>query len=357
MNLKIKSKSAICVLISLLSLMLLIVCGMAMLGGEFFTYVGKGFHFIYTFLTVRQHDWKTWGVIGIAILSICSAVYWLYVAFKSESVELYELVAPVTSLLMPFIALSAYRGASLGIWDRGDKPLVVLALIALVIYVISSLGALIYSFSATSKKRKAAKKAIVDIVEEPAEEQEPVVVEKVVEKVVYVEKEPEEPEEPVEEVEEEVVVEVAGAKKKVIRRPFAEKMAKASTDIKDTYNILKNELLSYGVKSRISHGSDTFRLRKQEYAKITLVGKNLKLYVATKPQKYDGTTIPVRDEGSKKCFAETPTMIKVKSTLSVKRAKMMIADLMAERGLTQGEVENVNYARQLKAKKARVAKK
>ena len=119
----------------------------------------------------------------------------------------------------------------------------------------------------------------------------------------------------------------------------------------------KNELISYGVKSRISHGADTFRLRKQEYAKITLVGKNLKLYVAVDPKKYEGTTFPVRDEGKKKCFATTPTMIKVKSTLSIKRAKMMIADLMTERGLIKGDVENVNYAKQLKARKPRVAKK
>ena len=154
-----------------------------------------------------------------------------------------------------------------------------------------------------------------------------------------------------------VAAPVAPKSKKVVRKPFAEKMAKASDDIKTTYNILKNELISYGVKSRISHGADTFRLRKQEYAKITLVGKNLKLYVAVDPKKYEGTTFPVRDEGSKKCFATTPTMIKVKSTLSIKRAKMMIADLMAERGLIKGDVENVNYAKQLKARKPRVAKK
>lgn len=353
MQIKIKTKAAICVLISLLSLMLLVVCGMAMLGGEFFSYVGRGFHFIYHFLAVRPFDYKTWIGIAIAAVAIIIAIYWLIVILKSDNVQSYELLAPFTTLMMPFIVLAAYRGRTLGVWENNDKPLVIIALVALAIYVIASIGALIFSFVSSKKKRVAAKKEVVEIVEEPKEE--PKVVEKIVEKIVYVEKEPEPKEEP----KKEVVVPVAEpvAKKKVIRRPFAEKMAKASAEIKDTYNILKNELLSYGVKSRISHGSDTFRLRKQEYAKITLVGKNLKLYVATNPKKYDGTTIPVRDEGSKKCFAETPTMIKVKSTLSVKRAKMMIADLMAERGLTQGEVESVNYARQLKASKARTAKK
>ena len=50
-------------------------------------------------------------------------------------------------------------------------------------------------------------------------------------------------------------------------------------------------------------------------------------------------------------------MIKVKSALSIKRAKMMIADLMEAKGLPQGEVGNVNYAKQLKNRQARKAKK
>ncbi len=351
---KVKSRTAVCVLLSLLSLIVLMFCSMALLGGEFFSYVGRSIHYIYTFLAVRPFDYKTGIVLGVSAVVLALFVYWLYVILKSEVLHLYEVIAPFTSILLPFLILAAVRANTLGIWNSADKVLVIIVLVALAIYIISSILGLIFTVVSSSKKLKEEKFANVEIVEEDTEstvDEQP----KVIEKIVYVKGEEEkEPESSTSNVEPEPVVSTT---KKVVRKPFAEKMANASSEIKDNYNTLKNELLSYGVKSRISHGSDTFRLRKQEYAKITLVGKNLKLYLSTKPEKYEGTTMPVRDEGSKKCFASTPTMIKVKSTLSIKRAKMMIADLMSERGLTQGPVENVDYAKQLKSKKARTAKK
>lgn len=356
---KLKSKASAYVTIALLSFMILMVCGMAMLGGAFFSYAGKAFHYVYHFLFVRPFDYVTVLMIVVLLVVIGLFVYWMVNVAKSESLRLYELLAPLTCILLPFSLLAAYKAIGLKVWASSPTLLVIITLLALVIYVASAVASLVYAFKVTRAKRirmaKEKHEVKVEVVEAKEEKvEEPKETVKVVEKVVYVEKEPVKEEKPAE-----PVVEAAPVtnKKKIVRKPFAEKMAKASGDIKETYNELKNELLSYGVKSRISHGSDTFRLRKQEYAKITLVGKNLKLYVATDPKKYEGTTFPVRDESAKKCFAETPTMIKVKSTLSVKRAKMMIADLMAERNLPQGEVEKVDYAKQLKAKKARVAKK
>lgn len=361
MEFKVKGKAAAFVLLNIFSFLFVVIFGLAMLGGEFFSYIGRGCHYVYYFTFVRPIDYKSFIAFGIAALALASLIYWIIHASKKGTLSMVEVLAPITSLALPMILLCAYRGICLGVWKDSDKLLVVLELIFLAIYAICALASLIYSFKAARIESKEIKELeeVKEDIDAKVVEEEPK--EEVVEEEVEAEDE-EEPEELEEESEEDsaetdVVPDATVSTKKVVRRPFDEKMTKASSEIKENYNILKNELLSYGVKSRLSHGSDTFRLRKEEYARITLVGKNLKLYLATDPKKYEGTTIPARDESKKKCFANTPTMIKVKSALSIKRAKMMIADLMESKGLPQGEVGNVNYAKQLKNRQARKATK
>ena len=380
MEFKVKGKAAAFVMLNIVSFMFVVVFGLAMLGGDFFAYIGRACHYVYFFTFVRPIDYKSFIAFVIGLLALASLIYWIVHASKKGTLTMVEMLAPITSIVLPMVLLSAFRGIFLGVWKNSDKALVVIELVFLAIYTICAIASLVFSFKAARAERKALKASEVveenvdvkvveeePVQEEVKEETEPVVEEdeveeeKVEEEPVEEEPDEEEPEEfeedeAAEEQVEEAVVDVKTGTKKVIRRPFDEKMTKASAEIKDNYNILKNELLSYGVKSRLSHGSDTFRLRKEEYARITLVGKNLKLYLATDPKKYEGTTIPARDESKKKCFANTPTMIKVKSALSIKRAKMMIADLMEIKGLQQGEVGNVNYAKLLKNRQARKAK-
>lgn len=365
MEFKVKGKAAAFVLLNIFSFLFVVIFGLAMLGGEFFSYIGRGCHYVYYFTFVRPIDQKSFIAFAIAALALASLIYWIIHASKKGTLTMVEVLAPITSIVLPLILLCAYRGICLRVWNDSDKLLVVLELVFLVIYAICAFASLVYSFKAARIESKEIQESeeVQEDVDAKVVEEEPQ--EEVVEEVEdEVEEEPEEsveseeePEEDSDEADGEVVADANVAAKKVVRRPFDEKMTKASSEIKDNYNILKNELLSYGVKSRLSHGSDTFRLRKEEYARITLVGKNLKLYLATDPKKYEGTTIPARDESKKKCFANTPTMIKVKSALSIKRAKMMIADLMEAKGLPQGEVGNVNYAKQLKNRQARKAKK
>ncbi len=356
MKTSIRNKATLWAILTVVTFSLLFMGGMALVGAGFFDYIARSFHYVYHMLFVRAFNYKTIIALAIMIIAFVLAGYWIVDASKKESIGFYEVLVPANSIVMPFVLLAAYRGKTLKIWEADSKFIVVVVIALLIIYALVSLCFLFVAFKTSHKERLAAieaeERAQKEAEEKVEVEKAPVVEAKeekpvVIEKVVVVEKKEPAP----------VAAPAAPKAKKVVRKPFAEKMAKASDDIKSTYNVLKNELISYGVKSRISHGADTFRLRKQEYAKITLVGKNLKLYVAVDPKKYEGTTFPVRDEGKKKCFATTPTMIKVKSTLSIKRAKMMIADLMTERGLIKGDVENVNYAKQLKARKPRVAKK
>jgi|GEM_PF-1739867 len=135
------------------------------------------------------------------------------------------------------------------------------------------------------------------------------------------------------------------AKRVIIRVPFEERMQVAEQDLLDNYNELKNYILAYGVKSRVSNSGDTFRLHTETYVKITIAGKGLKLYYALDPKAYADSTIPVTDVSHKSIYVEIPACFKVKSVLSVKRAKQLIDDVMAKKGLIKGEVENVDYAK------------
>ncbi len=127
-------------------------------------------------------------------------------------------------------------------------------------------------------------------------------------------------------------------KKKIIRIPFQQRMASAEPMILAHYDELKNYLLSYQVKSRISNTGDMFRLHKEEFVKITIAGKSLKLYLALNPEDYKDSPIPVDDASDKKIYKQIPLVFKVKSDLSLKRAKKLIDDLMAKKSLPQKEI-------------------
>lgn len=114
------------------------------------------------------------------------------------------------------------------------------------------------------------------------------------------------------------------------RVSFETKLEKADKDLKEKYQLLKDELLSYGVKSRVSFNGDTFRLHKIQYAFITLRGKSIKLYLKLDPKKYKDSPMPIKDESGKKKYELTPAVIKVKSDLSLKRAIILIEDTMKD---------------------------
>ena len=160
------------------------------------------------------------------------------------------------------------------------------------------------------------------------------------------EPEPEEPEEEPEEEQEE------GGMKRVVapRVPFAEKIIKADKEIQEKYNELKNDFLAYGASSRLSIAGDTFRLHRKPYVKITLVGKTLKVYFALDPKDFIDSPIPVVDASDKNAYEEVPALLKVKSNLSVKRAKDLAAMAFAKDGVEkEQEAGNHNYVKDIRA--------
>ena len=169
-------------------------------------------------------------------------------------------------------------------------------------------------------------------VEVPAPAPEPVVENKV---------------EPVVEETKPATEEVKEAKPKIIRIPFPTRLLDADDEMKANYNELKAECLSYGLKSRLSNSGDTFRLHTKTYVKITVAGKSLKLYLALDPKDYENSTIPVKDAGGKNIYREIPVVFKVKSALSMKRAKQLIADACEHDDLEQGKIIEKDYVHEL----------
>ncbi|MDR1698090.1 MAG: hypothetical protein LBR37_04235 [Erysipelotrichaceae bacterium] len=142
------------------------------------------------------------------------------------------------------------------------------------------------------------------------------------------------------------VVETAAAPHAVIMRvPFLVRLYDLSDRrLQDIYTEIKNEILSYdGIKSRISKSGDTFRAHTKAYVKIVVAGKALKLYMALSPDDYDESTIPVGDAGNKKLYKDIPLVFKVKSKLSIKRAKELIANVMDTDLVPQGEVLDIDW--------------
>ena len=149
---------------------------------------------------------------------------------------------------------------------------------------------------------------------------------------------------PVEEEEEE------GKKKSAPRIPFAVKMVKADKEIQEKYNEIKNEILAYGAKSRVSIACDTFRLHRKAYVKINLVGKTLKVYFALKPKAFEDSPIPVMDSSDKVAYEEVPALLKVKSNLAVKRAKELARLAFEEDQVSKHkEAEDHNWIKDLRA--------
>lgn len=220
------------------------------------------------------------------------------------------------------------------------------------------------------KKEEKVEETVDEKVEEPRpceeEKKEEVINDTIVEDTIVEEiketpsveepKEETKPEEAVEEpkVEEPVIEPIVEEPKeekpaKVYERiSFIDRMISSDEEMHVNYNLLKNEILSYGVKSRVSNSGDTFRLHKKTYVKITIAGKSLKLYFALDPKDFEDTTMPVQDAGHKGIYADIPLVFKVRSELSMRRCKDLIQTVMEKDNLEQGEVLNVDWVEELK---------
>lgn len=122
----------------------------------------------------------------------------------------------------------------------------------------------------------------------------------------------------------------APATRKSVQKSFKGKMSQATKEQKAYYNELKNYLLSFKrVNSRVSWNFDSFNIGRQKAVKIAFRGQTLVAFFALNPKDYKGTKYYPRDMSSKRRFADTPMMVKVKSQRGVKFAKELINEVCA----------------------------
>ena len=128
-------------------------------------------------------------------------------------------------------------------------------------------------------------------------------------------------------------------------RAFVAKMSMTADNLKAYYNVLKNTLLSYkGVKSRLSWCYDSYNKGRNPIAKINVRGNGLIVYLALDPHRYEGTKYRFRDVSFKKKYADVPMQIKIRSKRGLRYAVELVADIMADLGIKQGEVGSKEYA-------------
>lgn len=164
------------------------------------------------------------------------------------------------------------------------------------------------------------------------EEAKPIVVEKTIEKVIEkpVEAQPVAEEKEDEEEKEEETEPTNDPFPNIKRRTFTEKLKKSSPELKANYKAIKQAAIDCKLKGRVSKACDTYHLGRKTYLKIAISGKTLKCYFAVKAEDYSNTSIPL-EVSDKKAYQDTPTLLRVRSSLAVRRAISIIGDMTAEK--------------------------
>ncbi len=128
-----------------------------------------------------------------------------------------------------------------------------------------------------------------------------------------------------------------------VRRTFVEKLLTADPSVQEKYNALKNVLLRYPIRARMAKDGENFYYKKQLMAKMKIIGKTLRLYVALDPKNYVDGPIPTKDVSDVKTYQKVPLMIKVKSNLSLKRAKLLIAHTFENIEVEGDKVKDIDW--------------
>ena len=372
--------------------LILIILGVAivLLGGPL-KYIprGENYGLVYASDTFFQMFTNTGSkVLGLIAIIVCIDVLFFFIAAIFACVKkkpiyiLPDIAACFAVAFLAFLALLTYGLLAHNVLEVVARLMIILAIALLVVGWVLMLAAMRPLISSAlppleEEDEEEGEEEAVDepalVEEEPAEEEpaeeekpaeeEPAPAEEekeeepapVEEEAAPVEEEKEEEPAPVEEepakeeepapVEEAPAEEPAPAEEAeagngfgdITRRSFAEKLELADDDLRNKYEELKAEAARYGLKGRVSKSGDTYHLGRKNYLKIMIVGKTLRTYYALDPKEYAGSPIPVEDVSEKKAFADMPSMLRVKSDLSLRRAKTLIADMMKADGIEAGE--------------------
>lgn len=141
-----------------------------------------------------------------------------------------------------------------------------------------------------------------------------------------------------------------------LKKSFTAKLMQASSDVKVWYFELKNCILCYEkTKARMGWHNEKFYVGRNNAATLTMRGKVLCLYLALNPDDYSGM-FPVKLSQSEAYKQTTPCLFRIKNANSVKKAKELIALLMADYGVMYVKTNHSIYALPYQDDDALVAK-
>lgn len=127
-------------------------------------------------------------------------------------------------------------------------------------------------------------------------------------------------------------------------RSFTAKFIQSSKELQDTYQTIKNKILSYtAIKSRISWSYDSFALQNKNIARLAIKGKSLYLYLGLNPNEIDLNDYTYKDASSVKKYASTPVMLKLKNKKNIEQAKKLIDLLCKNYNLKASTLPKVDY--------------
>lgn len=86
--------------------------------------------------------------------------------------------------------------------------------------------------------------------------------------------------------------------------------------------------MKYNVVNRINKNFDVFLFKAKTACKIGVVGKSIRLYLDLNPNDYPTGQFPHKDVSSIKRHEKTPYMMRIESSLSVRRGLKLIDDLV-----------------------------
>lgn len=129
-------------------------------------------------------------------------------------------------------------------------------------------------------------------------------------------------------------------------RSYTAKLIQADEILKKYYSEVKNEIMRYGLKSRISWRHETFRKGRKLLVKMTVRRKTLYVYLALDPAAYEGTKYKIRNVSGMSSNSEVPTLYRIRNDRRCRYVKQLIAEVMAQNGIVAGKEQNVDYAAQ-----------
>ena len=127
-------------------------------------------------------------------------------------------------------------------------------------------------------------------------------------------------------------------------RSYTAKLIQGDSLFKYYYGEIKNRLLSYKVKNRISWHYETFKKGRKLLARLAVRGKTLCLYLALNPSEYIDSEYKINDVSAVAKNAEVPLLYKIKNDRRCRYSKDLIDEVMAANGLEAGISPAEDYA-------------